>query len=176
MTGQMLFHIAFMMVWAFSRGDWCGEPIPICHCNTDLGVLACLNTSIHQMPSFTQKEKNEVILLDIAYTNLTNIPVFNQTEWPLLQVVDLRGNARLHICHNVSDYFAGHVTLILDCGEPSLPTVHEEFDKTGRQLEVLLGSAALTPLVLVLLIVRMCMYRGRSHYGMVTPPEEPSMV
>lgn len=151
------------------NGELCGQP-PVCHCISDMGILACINSTIQTFPTFSQEEKADIILVDIAYTKIPWLPVFNQSEWPLLKIVDLRTNDMLD-CENRTQLVAEDVTLVDDCPLP--PPVIPDQPITAVQQEdhmsLILSSAILTPSVLIILAVRIYLDIKRRHLYQCAP-------
>ena len=111
----MLYFGVLLLLVGSSCGQICGIP-PLCYCNTEIGILACLNETLETLPTFSTYEKANTVHLDIANTYLKTLPYFNVNEWPHLKVVDLRSNIHLRICKHLDEIFPFQdITLITDC-------------------------------------------------------------
>ena len=96
-------------------GQLCGQP-PLCYCNTEMGLLACMDTTTETLPDFSDYEKANTVHLDIANTHLKTLPIFNTYEWPYLKIIDLRSNIHLRICNHLEDILPiQDLTLLIDC-------------------------------------------------------------
>lgn len=96
----------------------CGDP-PECQCNLETGFTSCLNLP-EIFPIFNTTERLNVAHLEIANTQLNELPTFNDTYWPMLRVVVIHSNPRLNICPRPDTLFQlSNLTLLTDC--PGLP-------------------------------------------------------
>ena len=156
-------------------GSLCGDP-RVCYCNTEMGLLACLNVPLEKLPVFTDFEKATTVHLDIAETRLTTLPDFPISEWPLLRIVDLRDNPELDICEEGESRFPQKgLTLLTDC--PRTSSYASQTNGRGEECHLSIrGGLTLVILVLTLIIVVICLIevcrRPRVYAGKVVAQED----
>lgn len=113
-----MIFFTLLLLLLLREGCWgskCGQP-PLCHCNPDIGLLACLDRTLKTWPNFTRFEKISTVHLDISNTQLITLPPFNIRDWPRLKIVDIRSNPQLDICHKLKSVFTlFDLTLHTDC-------------------------------------------------------------
>jgi hypothetical protein len=85
--------ILLVVAYIFCQGVEvkCLECFP-CYCPAALGLLTCPNLGI--WPTFNQELKENIGYIDVYNAHLESVNL-NLAEWPVLKIVDFRGNEQM---------------------------------------------------------------------------------
>ena len=140
----MLTIIVLFLLLGDCWTQFCGDP-PWCLCNTEMGLLACLNNTMKTLPNFNAYEKANTVHLDIANTQLKTLPLFSGADWPNLKIVDIRTNIHLTICSNLEEIFnIKDLTLLIDCP----PKISRGFNTLNSKHTAIYASVIMITLIL----------------------------
>ena len=169
-----LLLLLFLLLKEGCAEHLCAQP-PVCHCNFDMGLLACVDSTIQILPNFTQTEKSNTVHMDIANTQLKELPVFQVQDWPLLKIVDLRSNPLLNICSHLKTLFPfPDLTLITDCSHINIttddsPDNNNNPPSSQQRIILLMSSVVVFVLNVIIVIIwffnKKCKPRKQNTHG-----------